>query len=164
MAKNTEQYQGTKARMTAAKGLVTRSINKLESACVELTRKQDDIPDRTKNRLAEEIIDNRQKVEKNLLSLEEVGAALIEVIATLDPKEAAEDLEKMVSKVDEDIETYAKKYEGLKKDHDMILETADNPSKNCNSSQSEWRKSSKHRELRIWKIFSGPRPETCFSR
>ena len=99
MAKDTEQYQGTKARMTAAKGLVTRSINKLESACVELTRKQDDIPDRTKNRLAEEILDNRQKVEKNLLVLEEVGAALIEVIATLDPKEAAEDLEKWYQKL-----------------------------------------------------------------
>ena len=117
MAKSTENYQGTKARMTAAKGLVTRSLKKLESACDELTRRQEDIPDRTKNRLAEEILNNRQKVEKNLVGMEEVGAALMEVIATLDPKEAAEDLEKMVLKVDEDIETYAKKYEMFKKDH-----------------------------------------------
>ena len=153
MAKDTEHYQGTKARMTAAKGLVTRSINKLESACVELTRKQDDIPERTKNRLAEEILDNRQKAEKNLLGMEEAGAALIALIATLDPDEAAEDLEKMVSKVDTDIETYAKKYELFKKDHDMILEAVNDTTKNCNSSHSEWRKNGKHR---IWKILCCP--------
>jgi hypothetical protein len=56
---------------------------------VELTRKHDDIPNRTKNRLAEEILENRQKVEKNILVLEEVGAAFIEVIATLQKKASA---------------------------------------------------------------------------
>ena len=103
-----KDYQGTKARMTAAKGVVTRSIKKLESACEELTRKLEDIPDRTKKRLAEEILDNREKVEKNLVGMEEVGATLMEVIATLDPKEAEEDLGKMITKVDEDIDTMPK--------------------------------------------------------
>ena len=93
-----------------------------------------------------------KKVEKNLVGMEEVGAALMEVIATLDPKEAAEDLEKMVSKVDEDIETYAKKDEMFKKDHDVILVTY--PTKNC--SHLEWRKSSKHRELGVLEVFSCP--------
>ena len=120
-----KDYQSTKARMTAAKGVVTRSIKKLESACEELTRKLEDIPERTKIRLAEEILDNREKVEKNLVGMEEVGETLTEVIATLDPTEAEEELEKMISKVDEDIDTYAKKYEMLKKTYDKILETVD---------------------------------------
>ena len=56
---------------------------------------------------------------------EEVGETLTEVIATLDPTEAEEELEKMISKVDEDIDIYAKKYEMLKKTYDKILEDVD---------------------------------------
>ena len=120
-----KDYQSTKARMTAAKGVVTRSIKKLESACEELTRKLEDIPERTKIRLAEEILDNREKVEKIFVGMEEVGETLTEVIATLDPTETEEELGKMISKVDEDIDTYAKKYEMLKKTYDKILEAVD---------------------------------------
>ena len=83
--------------------MVTRSIKKLESVCDELTRRKEDIPARTQNRLAEEILDNRQQVEKNFMGMEEVGA-------TLNQKEAEEDLAKMVSKVHEDIKTYSKKF------------------------------------------------------
>ena len=110
-----KDYLSIKTRMTAAKGVATRSIKKLESACEELTQKLEDIPERTKIRLAEEILDIREKVEKNLAGLEEVGETLTEVIATLDPKDTEEELEKMISKVDYDIDTYAKKYELLKK-------------------------------------------------
>ena len=101
-----KDYLSTKARMMAAKGVVTLSIKKLESACEELTWKLEDIPERTKIRLAEEILDNREKVEKNLVGMEEVSETLTEVIATLYPTDTEEELGKMISKVDKDINTY----------------------------------------------------------
>ena len=61
MATNAEIYLGTKARMSAAKGLVTHSIKKLEETCEEFSNRQD-IPDRTKNRLAEEILKSRKRL------------------------------------------------------------------------------------------------------
>ena len=69
MTTNAEIYLETKARMSAAKGLVTRSIKKLEASCEEFSSRQD-IPDRTKNRLATEILESRKKVEKNLAQMD----------------------------------------------------------------------------------------------
>ena len=110
--------------MSAAKGLVTRSIKKLEASCEEFSNRQD-IPDRTKNRLATEILESRKKVEKNLAQMEEVGEVLMDLIAKLDQKEAAEDLETMIAKVNEDIELYMEKFYLFKKENMGTLETVD---------------------------------------
>ena len=51
------------------KGLVTRSKKKLETSFGEFSLLRPDIPDRTKHRLAEEILESRKKVEKNLAQM-----------------------------------------------------------------------------------------------
>ena len=115
----------TKAKVSAAKGLVTRSIKKLESSCGEFSLLRPDIPELTKHRLASEIQESRKKVEKNLTQMEETGEVLMSLIAELDQKDASEDPETMISKVNEDIELYMEKYEIVKRDNVGTLESVD---------------------------------------
>ena len=52
--------------MTAVKGRITRAIKKIETACVEYEKEDEEtVPTLTMNRLAQEILENRLKVEKN---------------------------------------------------------------------------------------------------
>ena len=115
----------TKAKVSAAKGLVTRSIKKLEASCGEFSLLRPDSPELTKHRLASEIQEIRKKVEKNLTQMEETGEVLMSLIAELDQKDASEDPETMISKVNEDIELYMERYEVVKKDNVGTLESVD---------------------------------------
>ena len=115
----------TKAKVSAAKGLVTRSRKKLEASCGECLPLRPDIPELTKHRLAPEIQESRRKVEKNLTQMEETGEVLMSLIAELDQKDASEDPETMISKVNEDIELYMEKYEIVKRDNVGTLESVD---------------------------------------
>ena len=51
-------------KVTAAKGLVTRSIKKLETSCNEFSLLRTDVPELTRHRLALEIQESRMKVAK----------------------------------------------------------------------------------------------------
>ena len=68
-----------------------------------------DVPELTKHRLASEIQESRKKVTKNLTQMEETGEVLMSLIAELDQKDASEDPETMISKINEDIELYMEK-------------------------------------------------------
>ena len=104
-AKKPAELLPTKTKVSAAKGMVTRSIKKLESSCGEFSSLRTDIPELTKHRLDTEIQENRKKVEKNLTQLEETGEVLMSLIAELDQKDASEDPEIMINRVIEDIES-----------------------------------------------------------
>jgi phage shock protein A len=124
-AKKPAELLPTKTKVSAAKGMVTRSIKKLESSCGEFSSLRTDIPELTKHRLATEIQENRKKVEKNLTQLEETGEVLMSLIAELDQKDASEDPEIMINKVIEDIESYMEKYKMVKIDNVETLEAVD---------------------------------------
>ena len=52
----------TQRKVVAAKGLVTRSIKKLETSCNEFFLLREDAPDLTRQRLASEIQESGKKV------------------------------------------------------------------------------------------------------
>ena len=74
----------TQQKVVAAKGLVNRSIKKLESSCNELFQLKEEAPELTKQRLASEIQESRKKVEKHLAQMEETGEVLMGLIAEMD--------------------------------------------------------------------------------
>ena len=63
----------TQQKVVAAKGLVTRSIKKLETSCNEFFLLREDAPELTRQRLASEIQENRKKVDKHLTQGKEPG-------------------------------------------------------------------------------------------
>ena len=73
--------------------VATRSLTRREHSCAKFTRQKDNIHIITKHRMAEEVLDSSQKVEKHLTWREETGDVLQEMITGLDPLES-EDLEK----------------------------------------------------------------------
>ena len=95
-----------------------------------------DVPDRTKHKLAEEILESRKKVEKNLAQLEEVNKVLMDLIAKLDQKEAAADPESMIKHVNEDIKLYMEKFDVVKRENAAILESVDSLLKPTESKKS----------------------------
>ena len=105
----------TQRKVVAAKGLVTRSIKKLETSCNELLLLREDAPELTRQRLASEIQESRKKVEKHLAQMEETGEVLMSLIAEMDHADATEDPETTKRKVYDDISVYMDKFEVFKK-------------------------------------------------
>ena len=63
----------TQQKVVAAKGLVTRSIKKLETSCNEFFLLREDAPELTRQRLASEIQESRKKVENTWLKWKKPG-------------------------------------------------------------------------------------------
>ena len=90
----------TQRKVVAAKGLVTRSIKKLETSCNEFFLLREDAPELTRQRLALQIQESRKKVEKHLAQMEETGEVLI---AEMDSTDSTDDPENTIRKVNDDI-------------------------------------------------------------
>ena len=101
----------TQRKVVAAKGLVTRSIKKLESSCNELLQLREEAPELTKQRLASEIQESRKKVEKHLAQMEETGEVLMGLIAEMDSTDSTDDPENTIRKVNDDISINMDKFE-----------------------------------------------------
>ena len=130
MSRTKEEYAEKNAKMTGAKGSVTRSCRAMERLCKQLgevlKRKDTDFPERTAKKIAEDISKSRGSIETNLENLENTPAILTEVISGMKAEETQEkDLDKMAEKVSDDIEEYFLKYEALKTEYTKTLEEAD---------------------------------------
>ena len=115
----------TKRKIVTAKGLVTRSIKKLESSCNELLQLREEAPELTKQRLASKIQESRKKVEKHLAQMEETGEVLMCLIAEMDSTDSIDDPEDIIKKVNDDISIHMDKFEKFKKDNAKTLEKVD---------------------------------------
>ena len=127
----------TQRKVVAAKGLVTRSIKKLETSFNELLLLREDAPELTRQRLASEIQESRKKAEKHLAQMEGTGEVLMRLIAEMDPAEATEDPETTISKVNDDISIYMDKFEVFKIDNAKTLEKVDDLMKPKESSKAK---------------------------
>ena len=65
----------------------------------------------TINRQAQKILENREKLEKEIKSMEDIATSLTDVIAISAPTEVEEDPRKTVSMIKENFESYKKKFE-----------------------------------------------------
>ena len=106
MSGKTESLYGLKAKMTTVQGRITWAIKKIETACVEFVKKNEKTaPTLTINRQAQEILENREKLEKELKkNMEHITIMSIDAIATSAPMEVDEDQVNTVSKIAEDLE------------------------------------------------------------
>ena len=68
MSNRPKSLHSLKVKMASVKGRITSAIKKVETACVEFVRKnKETTPTLTINRLAQDILENREKVKKELL-------------------------------------------------------------------------------------------------
>ena len=129
MSKTKVEYARMNAKMTSAKGSVTRSCNTLKELCIQLEKllnqEEKDLSDKA-NKIAEEIDKTRESIEQHIENLENTGKQLTEVIAGMKAEDTmVKDLEKMAAMVNDDIEDYISKYDELKTEHSLTLEAAD---------------------------------------
>ena len=111
MSKTKEDYARMNAKMTGVKGSISRSCNAMGKSCNHLkellNREDKDFSDKTTRKLAENIDKTRNTIEEQLVDLELTGKNLIEVIAGMKAKDTiVNDLEKMATMVNDDIEDY----------------------------------------------------------
>ena len=85
MTRTKEDYDGMNAKMTYAKGSITRSYNNINTLCVRLetltAKGKGNFPEKTAKKLAVDIDKKRTTMEKQMESLEKAGNNLMEVIA-----------------------------------------------------------------------------------
>ena len=74
MTKTKEDYAGMDAKMTCAKGSVTRSCNTIEKLCVKLgellNRDKENFPVKTAKKLSEDINNKKVTIPKQMDKLE----------------------------------------------------------------------------------------------
>ena len=129
MSKTKVEYARINAKMTSAKGSVTRSCNTLKELCIQLenllNQEEKDLSDKA-NKIAEEIDKTRGSIEQHIENLENTGKQLTEVIAGMKAEDTmVKNLEKMAAMVNDDIEDYISKYDELKTEHSLTLEATD---------------------------------------
>ena len=67
MGDQSENLHGLKAKMTGVKGRITKALKEKEITCAEFAKKnQEATPTLKINRLAQEILEKREKLEKQL--------------------------------------------------------------------------------------------------
>ena len=76
-----ESLHCLKAKMTAEKGRITRDIKKIKTACTELVN-EEAAPTLMTDRLAEDTLENRKKVKKEIKNTEDIAALLTDAIAS----------------------------------------------------------------------------------
>ena len=130
MFRTKEEFTREKAKMTGVKASITRSCKTVERLCTKLeemlSRPNEEIPETTARKTAQDINKNRGLIETYLDDLDQKGTSLMEIISGMKAEDTTEkDLDKMVSKVSEDIEEYILKYDKLQTTNAKTLEGAD---------------------------------------
>ena len=77
------------------------------------------------SRLAQEILENSRKLEKELKRMGKIAMSLTDVITISAPTEVGEDPGTMISKIEEDLESYTKKFEQLKSQYEDTFQKTD---------------------------------------
>ena len=94
MSRTKGEYAEKNAKMTGAKGSVTRSCRAMGRLCKQLEevlkRKDTDFPENTAKKIAEDISKSRGSIERNLDNLENAGAILTEVISGMEAEDTKE--------------------------------------------------------------------------
>ena len=130
MSKTKEDYARINAKMTGIKGTISRSCDTLRKRCIQLDemlkRESKEFPNKTTNRLADEINKAKLSIDANLINLNDTGNTLTKVISGMKAEDTKEkDLKKMADKVMEDINDYISKYEQSKMEHTHTIKAAD---------------------------------------
>ena len=117
MSKTKADYAKMNAKMTGAKGSVSRYCNAMGKLCIKLeellNREEKDFSDKTAKKIAKDMDKTRESIEKHLENLENTAE---------DTK--VKDIEKMAAMVNDDIEDYISKYDKLKTEHAQTIEAA----------------------------------------
>ena len=111
MTKTKEDYNGMNAKMTYAKGSITRSYNTIDSLCVRLevllARGKKNFPEKTAKKLSVDIDNKRATMDKQMENLENAGKNLKEVIADMKAEETKlKNLDEMAAEVNLEIKEY----------------------------------------------------------